>query len=128
MKSDEFKDLDHKFAVVAFVQQGSLDDVRADLEKLDSQRNVHLIVQPVPYEGIEFLFQIEEKLAGHFSRLEESLYWRSIRLEGDADQEIVMKTANHLHAYLCAILQQDENEVLKHGQALESLSEYYDPL
>ena len=74
MELSLFKDAKRTFAVCLFIENSDLQKKMKILENLGNQRNVKLIVQPCPFEGIEFLYRISKDLVGHFQSLEKDVH------------------------------------------------------
>ena len=125
MKWPEFSNPKEQFIVVCFVQESDLASLTTDLEALGKQRNVKLIVQPCPYEGLEFLFQIDADLMGHLSSFDKELYWKALRINPKTPSDKVEKIAEHFHAYFIAILEQDDQRVRKEHMALTEYEEFF---
>jgi hypothetical protein len=111
------------FAIALFIDGVALKEKGAQLERLNNQRNVKLIVQPTPFEGIEFLYRIDEPGGNHRS-LEKDLFWEAIELKPDTPQETLELIADSQHQRLCAILEQKPETVKKYSALLSQKSEY----
>ena len=125
MNLKPFSDLSRCFSVVLFVQPGDIEGLKREMERLGGQRNVNLIVQPCPYEGIEFLCQVSGDLVGHQVSMEKELFWHTVELKEDTPRHILSELSGHHHAYLCAILEQKPKLVQREKQALGRYSKYF---
>ena len=125
MQWPEFRDIDRIFIVVCFVDEADISSKTKDLEKLGSQRNVRLVVQPCPYEAVAFLFGIDDDLIGHLRSLEKDLYWKSLALRADTPKEVVLDLTEKYHEYFCAILEQDNQRVQERTLQLNQYSEHF---
>ena len=125
MNFDIFQDASHVFSLVLFVQPDDFDGKRGQIEKLGNQKNIQMVVQPCPYEGIEFLYRVSEGLIGHHTSIDKEVFWQAIELRGDVTEQIRKQISKHHHNYLVSILEQDAKKVEAEGKVLESLSEYY---
>ena len=122
----EFCDPRKKFVVAAFVQESDLDDLQEPLESLGKQRNVKLVVQPCPYEGIEFLFQIDSQLMSHLSSMDPQLFWKGLAIKPEVNDKTWLEIAEVYHKYLCAVLEQNEKKVKEMSVSLQNFSKWYD--
>ena len=126
MNFDVFQDPKKKFSIVLFVQTNDFANKKLQIEGLGRQRNVRLVVQPCPYEGIEFLYRVADQLIGHHTSLDKEVFWQAIALAEDVPDDVFKRLSEHHHRYLVAILEQNAEQVATEGRVLESLSEYYD--
>ena len=111
--------------MILFIQEIDIEKVKSELESLGKQANVKIIVQPCPYEGIEFLCRVSGQLIGHRISVDKDLFWQAMELMRNTPSDIATKIANHQHAYLCAILEQNAKVVEKEGREIQSFSDYY---
>ena len=125
MNFDAFKDPNQTFSIILFLQPADLDEKRPDLESLGKQRNVRLVIQPCPFEGIEFLYRVSAQLYGHQVSIDKDVFWQAIALKSNVPLDTLATISDHHHRYLCAILEQDTKKVTQEGKALESLAEPY---
>jgi hypothetical protein len=125
MKWKEFQDLSKCFSVVLFVQEGDWEHRRSDVEKLGKQRNVILVVQPCPYEGVEFLARVGHDLVGSMVSTEKDLFWHAIVLDARVSKATFTEVSKQHHEYLCAILEQDAHKVGVKAKLLRSYIESY---
>ena len=125
MNTSAFKDPKKKFCIALFLQPEIFEKHKKDLEALGAQKNVRLVVQPCPYEGVEFLSRIGHELVGHQTSVEKDLFWQAMVLKTETPEAMWTKISEHQHNYLCAILEQNAKVVEKEGKVLQSLSEYY---
>ena len=116
-----FNDPRRLFSIVIFVTNDSFQLHKQELEELSSQRNLNVIVQLCPYEGIEFLYQLQPSLHGHFKSLEKDLFWEAFELSSATDQDTLKKFGSIHLEFLVAILQQNENQVTSKMLALKNL-------
>ena len=120
-----FKDPSKLFSLVMFIQPSDVEAKKSEFEPVGKQRNVKLVVQPCPYEGIEFLYQVSGDLIGHHISADKALFWQAIALKGDTPPVAFSKISEHHYGYLCAILEQDTQRVARERGSLESLSEFF---
>jgi hypothetical protein len=121
-----FSNPKRRFAIVLFIDADSLKQKNSLLERLSNQRNVKLIVQPTPFEGIEFLYRVDEHVM-HYRSLEKDLFWEAIEFTADASREMIELVANMQHQRLCAILEQKPELVKKYTSLLSENSEFILP-
>ncbi len=109
------------FSVVLFIQEDTFHSMKMDLEAIGRQKNVKLVVQPCPYEGIEFLYQVELDLPHSHVSQEKEFFWHALELKRNLTPDDLEKIANHHHQFLVSILQNDSKQVEKERKVLESL-------
>jgi lipopolysaccharide biosynthesis protein len=84
------------------------------------------VVQPCPYEGIEFLHGIDADLLSHRSELNEHVFCKALTLKLQTSKEVIEKIAAHYHAYFVAVLDQDEAAVRRQSKTLQDFSAHFD--
>jgi hypothetical protein len=109
------------YSVVMFIQEDTLKAMRQEIEDLGKQKNVLLVVQPCPYEGIEFLYQVEFNFPGSIVSQEKEFFWLSLEFKGSLTKAQVQEISDHHYQYLVSILQNDTKQVEKERKILESL-------
>ena len=121
MDNSVFQNASKAFSVVIFIQESTFESLRRDLEALGNQRNVKLVVQPCPYEGIEFLYQVDVNFPnGHLSQ-EKEFFWHALEFKRNVAADILDKASKHHHSFLVSILQNDTKKVQKERKELESI-------
>lgn len=125
MAWENFKDPSKRYSVVLFVQESDFKARQKEIEQLGNQRNVRLVVQPCPYEGIEFLSRVGHQLVGSEVSTEKDLYWLSITLKGDVPDATFQEISTQHYEYLCAILEQEVKKVEQKGKLLRNYIEQY---
>ena len=125
MELSLFKNKDRFFTVVLFLEKSDLDKKINLLKNLGDQKNISLIVQPCPFEGIEFLYRVGKDLVGHYASLEKDLFWEAIELKKSTPPEIIKEVAEHHFNYLAAILEQDPLRVQKEIMHLKDHEKHF---
>ncbi|MCB0273026.1 MAG: hypothetical protein KDD46_08425 [Bdellovibrionales bacterium] len=116
-----FHDPKKKFVITLFIQEEDFAQHKKDIETLGKQKNVKLVVQPCPFEAVEFLYRVDFNLKGQTNSFDKSYFWQSLTLKNDiADQEM-QKISDAHYAYLVAIVQNDALGVEKYAGELQSL-------
>ncbi len=123
MKWEIFKDPDRTFSVVLFIRSEDLERERVDLEELGNLANVRLVVQPCPFEAIEFLYRVAHQLFGHKVSMDKDLFWHALVFKKGTDAKRLQKVSDHHYQYLCGILEQDARKVEREGKVLQSLAD-----
>ncbi|MEZ4846525.1 MAG: hypothetical protein R2877_06180 [Bdellovibrionota bacterium] len=121
MDNKVFQNPQKTFSIVMFIQEDTFQSLRRDIEQLGKQRNIKFVVQPCPYEGIEFLYQVDLDFPGSFSSEEKELYWHALELKKNLSPEVLSEISVHHHQFLVSILQNDSKNVEKERKALQSL-------
>lgn len=121
-----FKDPKLNFIVTVFVDKDSFERRKRELENLSNQKNVRLVVQLCPYEGIEFLYRIVDTLNGHYHSIDKELFWEAIEIKSDTTKEIRDNMAEAHHLILCGLLEQDEEKVKLFVKRLNEFSLYFE--
>ena len=114
-----------RFSVVVFLMSEDFDRRKEELEAVGKLNHVKMVIQPCPYEGIEFLCRVAHDLIGHHLSLDKDIFWQAIELKADTSEEDFGRISRHHHQYLCAILKQDPGKVTKERRSLEALSEHF---
>ncbi len=109
------------FSVIMFLQEDIFRNLQKDIEMFGKQKNIKLIVQPCPYEAIEFLYQVNLEFPKSFESEEKEIFWHAIELKRNLPLETLDKISVHHHQFLVSILQNDSKKVEKERKALESL-------
>jgi hypothetical protein len=109
------------FSVIMFLQEDTFRNLQKDIEMFGKQKNIKLIVQPCPYEAIEFLYQVNLEFPKSFESEEKEIFWHAIELKRNLPLETLDKISVHHHQFLVSILQNDSKKVEKERKALESL-------
>ena len=122
----ELKDLDKHYVVICFVHENDLATHQKKIEALGNQRNVSMVVQPCPYEGIEFLYRIDQDLLAHISEYDESMLWKVLVLSGQVGADVLKKIVDSYHAYFCAVLEQDGDKVANEVKKLDGFRGHFD--
>lgn len=104
-----------------FLQEDTFRNLQKDIEMFGKQKNIKLIVQPCPYEAIEFLYQVNLEFPKSFESEEKEIFWHAIELKRNLPLETLDKISVHHHQFLVSILQNDSKKVEKERKALESL-------
>lgn len=109
------------FSIVMFIQEDTFKRMRSELESLGNQKNVKLVIQPGPYEAIEFLYQVDLDFAnGHISQ-EKEFFWHVLEFKRNLLPDAVNDISDHHHNFLVSILESDTKKVEKERKALELL-------
>jgi hypothetical protein len=122
MKWTVFNDSEKKFSIVLFIRNEDLEMQRTDLEELGALANVRLVVQPCPFEAIEFLYRVAHQLYGHKVSMDKDIFWHALVMKKDVDAKTLSKVSDHHYQYLCGILEQDPKKVEREGKVLQSLT------
>lgn len=122
MNSKTFQNAAKAFSVILFIQEDTFQSMRREIEELGKQSNVKFVVQPCPYEGIEFLYQVDLDFQNSIISEEKEFYWHAIELKRNTPAETLEKISIHHHQFLVSILQNDSKKVEKERKALESLA------
>jgi hypothetical protein len=125
MNLEPFSDSSKRYSIILFVQSGDLERKRPEIERLGEPANVKLVVQPCPYEGIEFLYRAALELPGQKISADREVYWHALVLRGDTPDATFAKISDQHYEYLLAILEQDAPRVLQARKAVESLAQNY---
>ncbi len=104
-----------------FIQEDTLQRIRREIEQLGKQKNLKFVVQPCPYEGIEFLYQVDLDFPNSIVSEEKELFWHAIELKRNLSVETLEEFSTHHHNFLVSILQNDSKKVEKERKALQSL-------
>lgn len=121
MENKLFQNPAQTFSVIMFLQEDTFRNLQKDIEMFGKQKNIKLIVQPCPYEAIEFLYQVNLEFPKSFESEEKEIFWHAIELKRNLPAEILDKISVHHHQFLVSILQNDSKKVEKERKALESL-------
>ncbi len=122
MKLNLFNNPQKKFSIVIFLQPKDLEEKKGEIEQLGKQGNVKLVVQPCPYEGIEFLYRIPVDLPGHRVSIDKEVFWQSIEVQGDIPADQFSELSKHHCEYLVAIVEQDVPKMMRERKVVESLA------
>lgn len=125
MNFDLFQDASKRFSIILFVQLGDFESKRGEIEKLGAQPHVKVVVQPCPFEGIEFLYRVAVELPGQQISIDREIYWHAIALKAGTPDAQLGKISDQHYECLLAILEQDATRVLWARKALESLTQNY---
>jgi len=121
MDHKTFQNPGQTFSVIMFIQEDTFKNLRKDIEQFGKQKNVKLVIQPCPYEAIEFLYQMNLEFPSSFESEEKELFWHAIELKRNLPAETLDKVSLHHHQFLVSILQNDAKRVEKERKALELL-------
>ncbi|MEZ4820084.1 MAG: hypothetical protein R3A45_09395 [Bdellovibrionota bacterium] len=116
-----FKDANKRFIVTLFIEE---DDYRAhqkDFETWGNQKNIKLVVQPCPFEAVEFLYRIDFDIKGHANSFEKTYFWQALTLPRSISDAQVEKIAGIHHAYLVSIIENETKHVKAYAKELQSL-------
>ena len=125
MNFEFFRDRSKRYSIVLFIQAADFESKRGELEQLGSLENVKMVVQPCPFEGIEFLYRVAVELPGQAVSMDREVFWHAVRLKGNTPDAEFRKISDQHYEYLLAILEQDAARVLRARKALESLTQNY---
>lgn len=122
MNVDSFAVRGKKFSVVFLIQDQDLARWNADLERLGALPNVKLVVQPCPFEGIEFLYRVPLDLPEQAQSFDREVFWHALALpEATADHRFADFCARH-YDFIVAILEQDARKVERERKALAAFT------
>ncbi len=110
-------------SVIVFLQESDFDKNKSDIEKLSNKPNVHVVLQPCPYEGIEFLYQFEFDIENGKISTQKDMFWHAIAFMRILDENELQQFSNVHHRVLVAILNQDSQAILKERVLLNALME-----
>ncbi len=113
------------YSVVLFLQDEDLKRYRQELEIVGQLKHVRMVVQPCPYEGIEFLYRAEVNLSGQRISLDKEVFFQAIGFSPEIPTEKLDQLAKDQYDYLRSILEGDSPKVLKAWQAFEALAQTY---
>lgn len=125
MNFESFQDTSKCFSVVLFIQAEDVEKKRGEIEALGAQANVKLVVQPCPFEGVEFLYRVAVELPGQQVSMDQDVYWNALHLTKEIPDTEFGKISEQHYEYLVAILEQDANRVLRARKGLESSAQKY---
>ncbi|MFH1262674.1 MAG: hypothetical protein V1495_04420 [Pseudomonadota bacterium] len=125
MNFDAFADTTNRYSIVLFIQSGDLERKRREIERLGEASHVKLVVQPCPFEGIEFLYRAALELPGQEISIDQEVYWHALVLTSETPEAQFNKISDQHYEYLLAILEQDAPRVLRARKAVESLAQNY---
>lgn len=120
MKLSFFESTLKKYSLVVFIQENDVEKYKADLEKIGQSSKIKLVVQPCPFEGVEFLYRTPLDMPGQMVSLEKDLFWHALPLNPELSESEFARFSTHHHELLVAILEQDVSLVNKHRKAIES--------
>ena len=123
MNFEVFADRSRKHSVVFFVQENDLGAYEADLKALGDHPNVNLVVQPCPYEGIEFLCRAPIELPRQVQSLERDVFWHALSPANALDEKRFAEFCSHHYDFMVAILEQNAKRVERERKALVSILE-----
>jgi hypothetical protein len=121
MNNQQFGDSSKKFSIVLFVEEDVLSNIEYDVTKLGQQRNVMLVVQPCPFEAIEFLFRVNFDFPNGHTSLETDFFWHALEFPASLPSPALEKISQQHYAYLVAIVQNDSQAVAETRRVLQSL-------
>lgn len=116
-----FKDASKKFVISLFIEEEDWKVFKREFESLGNQKNVKLIVQPCPYEAIEFLYRVDFNLKGATNSFEKNYFWQAVTLKSSLDQNQLDAISQAHHGYLVAIVQNDSTLVEQCRKKLQGL-------
>ncbi|MEZ4704765.1 MAG: hypothetical protein R3A11_06205 [Bdellovibrionota bacterium] len=118
---DAFRTLEKKFSVVLFIQDSELERWKQEIEALGNQKNLHLVVQPCPYEGIEFLYRVDFDVKQAFQSAHKDFFWQAIPLPTSIPSPALEEISNIHYQFLLSILQGQAVQVKLQRKALSQL-------
>lgn len=121
MDSKVFSNPAKTFSVIMFIQEDTFRRLRGELELIGKQKNVKFVIQPCPYEGIEFLYQVELEMTNAHISQEKEFFWHALELKKGLTLDVLDKISEHHHQFLVSILQNDSKSVEKERKELQSL-------
>lgn len=125
MEASLFNNPKRFFVLTVFIERTDLERRIKEFEALGRNRNLKLVVQPCPYEGIEFLYRVGDGLIGHYVSLEKDLFWEAIEIKKDTPKQVQDEISAHHLNYLVAILEQDPIKVKREVLKLKELEEHF---
>lgn len=125
MDLSEIAQGDKCYSVVLFLQNEELESKKSELEMLGEKPQIKLVVQPCPYEGIEFLYRVSLELPGQKVSTDQDVFWQAIEVNSDIPSEDFSKLSKHHYEFLLAILEQDTSKMMRERKALELLTQKY---
>lgn len=121
MIESTFTDLSKKFVVSLFIQEADFKQFEQKITQLGNQKNMLLVVQPCPFEAVEFLYRIDFDIQGHVNSQHEHYFWQSLELPKMVEDNLWKKISEVHHGYLISILQNQTDEVFAFANTLKEL-------
>ena len=112
----EYKLGEKALSIVVFCQDKDAKECTHLFNDIESASNINVVVQPCPYEGIEFLFRTPMELPQSFLGEETDFFWHGLwTLKKDQ-----LNTLSQAHyAFFLAILQQDAPQLSQIKRTIE---------
>ncbi|HMQ10162.1 MAG TPA: hypothetical protein PKC21_06020 [Oligoflexia bacterium] len=101
---NEYKSKEQAVSVVVFCQEVNISALTEKLKGLEQSNYIKIIIQPCPYEGIEFLFRTSIDLPQTFLGKETDFFWQGLLIK---DLNLLNTASSAHYSFLVAILQQD---------------------
>src|SRR5262245_66582419 len=86
------------YVVICFVETDDFAAQRERLEAIGKQSNVRLVVQPCPFEALEFLYRLDADLLSHQSGYDTQVFCKALTLNETVGKAVIDQIANHYHA------------------------------
>ncbi|MCI5072043.1 hypothetical protein MRY82_03735 [bacterium] len=102
---DQYKcDNAQAISVVVFCQESNIFACTQKLKDLEQSEHIKIVIQPCPYEGIEFLFRTPMNIPQSFLGEETDFFWQGVFIK----RVDLLKQASLAHySFWLAILQQE---------------------
>lgn len=107
---------DAQFSVCCFFPGDQLGKVEQLFEPFAEQAHVHIMLQPCPFEGVEFLYRAQVDLPGQKLSIDKDIFWHALRL-GQAQDAAELKHFADLHHQLFISLLDQNPHQLEQTQA-----------
>lgn len=109
-----------RWSLLCFIQDQDVKRFEPDLEKLGRLEHIHLVVQPCPFEGIEFLCRIPLEIPNQLVSMDHDVFCHAVpAYQGLSGSDFEAMSKHHYDLFL-AILEQDAKRVNAERKALES--------
>lgn len=99
-----YKNNDQAVSVVVFCQESNIASCTEKLKDLEQSMYIKIVLQPCPYEGIEFLFRTSMDLPQSILGEETEFFWHGLLVK---NMNILKQASLAHYSFLVAILQQD---------------------
>jgi|GEM_PF-5060156 len=116
-----FKDVTKKFVVSLFIQEIDFKQFEKTFTMLGNQKNIQMLVQPCPFEAVEFLCRIDFDIKGHVNSQSKVYFWQAIEVPALIEEKLWKKISDIHHAYLVSIIQNQADNVLAYASKLKEL-------
>lgn len=121
MNLDCLLNTNHRYSVVVFMDEKDVVKHQAQLEKWGALKHVQMVVQPCPFEGIEFLFRFHFDFEAQLLSADQEVFWHALKLSPATEPSKMKNISEQHYQFLLSVLDQKPSIIQQRRATLNAM-------